>query len=117
MSDGQPASLPWTAHAGGVDLHVRLTPRADQDRIDGIELRDDGRAVLKARVRALADAGKANAALIALLAKSLKTTKQSIQLVSGATARQKRLTITGDGPALAALLAALCDSSKTRDQK
>ena len=47
---------------------VWLTPRGGRDAIDGIEQRADGQCVLKARVRAAAIEGEANAALVALLA-------------------------------------------------
>ena len=40
------------ADDGGIALAVRLTPKGGRDAIDGIETLADGRAVLKARVRA-----------------------------------------------------------------
>ena len=46
------AREPWTAAADGIFVDVRLTPRGGRDAIEGIESRADGRAVLKARVRA-----------------------------------------------------------------
>ena len=49
--------------ADGVDLHVRLTPRAAKDEVGGVETMADGRAHLSARVRAVPEKGAANAAL------------------------------------------------------
>jgi len=83
---------------------VRLTPRGGRDALDGVEALADGSPVLKARVRAAASEGEANAALIGLLAKSLGVARRQVDLVAGASARIKRLKVTGDGPALAAKL-------------
>lgn len=88
----------------GLSLFVRVTPNAGRDAIEGEELRDDGTAVLRVRVKAVPDKGKANAAVIALLAKVLHLPKSAITLASGETARFKTLTLSGDGPALAALI-------------
>lgn len=51
---------------------------------------------------AAAQKGKANAALIKLLAKALGTPKSSIAITGGATDRRKTLLIEGDPAALAA---------------
>jgi uncharacterized protein (TIGR00251 family) len=91
----------------GVRLHLRVTPNAGLDRIDGFETRDDGATVLRLRVKAVPDKGKANAAVIALLAKTIGVPKSAIALVSGDTARLKTLHIAGDPAALAANLAKL----------
>ena len=88
-------------------LHLRVTPNAGADRIDGTELRDDGSAVLRVRVTAVPDKGKANAAVIALLAKALGVPKSAVTLVSGDTARLKTIAIEGDPAALAARIVAL----------
>lgn len=64
----------------------------------------DGRPVLKARVRAAATEGEANAALLKLIAKTLSVPLRDVSLQAGATARIKRLSIAGDGPTLAAAL-------------
>lgn len=88
-------------------LHLRVTPNAGADRIEGTELRDDGSAVLRVRVKAVPDKGKANAAVIALLAKALGVPKSAVTLVSGDTARLKSIAIEGDPAALAARIEAL----------
>ena len=83
---------------------VRLTPRGGRDAIDGIEQRADGQCVLKARVRAAATEGEANTALMSLLAHASGVPPRDVSLVSGATARIKRLMVAGHGPTLAAAL-------------
>jgi uncharacterized protein (TIGR00251 family) len=76
-------------------LTVRLTPKGGRDAVDGWSERD-GERILKVRVAAPPEDGKANAALIALLAKTLAVSKSAIHLVSGATGRRKILAIDGD---------------------
>jgi len=79
---------------------VRLTPRARADRIDGIAADTDGQPVLKAAVTAPPEQGRANAALIALLAKAWRTPKSSISIAAGATGRRKIVMIEGDADEL-----------------
>ena len=85
-------------------LAVRLTPKGGRDAIDGIETMSDRRAVLKIRVQAAPSEGEANAALIKLIAKAVGVPPRDVSLVAGATARIKRLNISGDGPTLVAAL-------------
>ena len=99
-----PAPRPWAVTPGGVAVVVRLTPRGGRDAFDGIEQRSDGQVVLKARVRAAATEGEANAALVGLLARAAGVPARDIALVGGATARIKRMTLAGHGPTLAAAL-------------
>ena len=94
---------PWGAAPGGLRLAVRLTPRAGRDRIDGIA-EADGRPVLVARVAAPPVEGAANAALVALVAKTLGVARSAVALEAGGTARVKRLRIAGDPESLAARL-------------
>ena len=91
----------------GVLVRLRVTPNANADRIDGEERRDDGSSVLRVHVRAVPDKGKANAAVIALLAKALGIPRSSITLVSGETRRLKTLRIAGDPARLLPELSAL----------
>jgi uncharacterized protein (TIGR00251 family) len=102
------APLPYRLSTDGLSLFVRVTPNAGRDAIEGAELRDDGSAVLRLRVKAVPDKGRANAAVIALLAKALGVSKSSLVVTSGETARLKTLRVMGDGAALAARIASLC---------
>jgi uncharacterized protein len=100
---------PWSAHDHGVKLNVRLTPKSRSDAIEGIELLPDGRAVLKIRVRALPEAGEANAALLRLLAQSLRLPGSSVTLEAGATGRVKIVRLTGEPDELQHRLMALVE--------
>ena len=88
-----------------------MTPNAGRDAVDGVEFRDDGTALLRLRVSAVPDKGKANAAAVALLAKALGVSKSSIRVTSGETSRMKTLAVEGDGAALASTLSALSSLS------
>ena len=74
---------------------MRVTPNAGADRIEGVETRDDGSSVLRVRVAALPDKGKANAAVIALLAKALGVPRSQMRLTAGETSRFKTIDIDG----------------------
>ena len=98
------AGEPWAAAADGVIIDVRLTPRGGRDAIEGIESRPDGRAVLKARVRAAPFEGEANDALCRLLARALDVAPRDVTIATGATARVKRVQIRGQASAIVAAL-------------
>lgn len=91
----------------GLSLFVRVTPNAGRDAIEGVESRDDGTAVLRLRVRAVPDKGRANAAVVTLLARALGVPKSAIAVTAGESARFKTIAIAGDGAALAAAVEAL----------
>jgi uncharacterized protein len=80
----------------GISFAVRLTPRGGRDAIEGWQTDSAGRDYLKARVRAVAEDGKANAALVNLLARTLDVPRSSVAIVSGATARLKIVRVLGD---------------------
>jgi len=73
-----------------VRFAVRLTPRAEGDRVDGVL---DG--VLRARVGAPAVEGAANSALIRMIADDLGVAKRDVRIVAGATSRQKLIVVDG----------------------
>ena len=85
-------------------LAVRLTPRGGKDAINGWETDAAGRNYLKARVRAAPEDGKANAALMALLAGVLDVPRSAISIASGAKARLKIVKVDGDPETLRARL-------------
>jgi uncharacterized protein YggU (UPF0235/DUF167 family) len=74
-------------------LAVRLTPRASAERVGGQWTDADGHVWLSASVTAPPDKGRANVALIALLAKRLDLPRSSISLEAGETSRLKRIRI------------------------
>lgn len=71
-------------------LIVKVVPKTSREEVVGWEA-----DVLKIRLKAAPEKGEANKALIAFLAETLDISKQSIDIVSGETARRKRLCITG----------------------
>ena len=78
-----------TVHA---DLAIRLTPRADRDRLIAP---DAAGGALRARVTAPPVDGQANAALVKLVAKTLGVPKSRVTLVKGHTARDKLVRVDG----------------------
>ncbi len=84
-----------------ISFQVRLTPKGGRDAVEGWAESADGAAHVKARVRAVPEDGKANAALVALLAATLDVPKSAVRIASGATARLKRVEITGNTAVLA----------------
>ncbi len=103
------ADVPWRAAPCGLTLVVRLTPKGGRDAIDGVETMSDGKCVLKARVRAAPEDGKANAALAELIAKTLRLPRSAVTVAAGHTSRVKTLEISADPAALSASLARLAD--------
>lgn len=102
-------ALPFQVNSDHVRLSVKLTPNAGRDGLDGAEAAADGEMLLKARVTAVPEKGKANKALIELVAKSLKLPKSSISVISGDTARKKILRIDGDTEEIVSRLQALME--------
>jgi uncharacterized protein (TIGR00251 family) len=95
---------PFSKFAGGALVAVRLTPKSSANQIRGHARDSDGVAILKATVTAVPEDGKANAALLKLLAKTWKLPKTSLTIASGATSRRKVVQIAGDPAALYAML-------------
>lgn len=89
---------------GPVRFAVRLTPKGGRDRIDGWMTDGAGARLLKARVSAVPEDGKANAALIRLLAKAFGVSNAAVRIASGAQSRVKIVEIDGDTVTLNARL-------------
>jgi uncharacterized protein (TIGR00251 family) len=71
-------------------LHVRVTPRARRNAMDGME--DN---VLAVRLAAPPVEGAANKALIAFLAEALGLPKSAVRVETGKRSRHKRVRISG----------------------
>ena len=100
------ANGPFSTAAGGLRVVLRVQPGARRERIDGPVALDDGSAALKVRVTAPPEGGKANAALVRLLAKAWKLPKSALQVVAGGKDRRKILFVSGDPAELAPRLRA-----------
>ena len=94
--------MTWLNRAadGSVILTLHIQPGAKKTEITGLH----GEA-LKIRLAAPPVDGKANAALIAFLAKACGVSKSSVELVSGDTSRAKRVRVSGADPATVEALA------------
>lgn len=66
-------------------LEVKVIPRSKENALAGFE-----HNVLKIRVTEPPEKGKANDAVIALLAKELSLPKRDVTLISGSTSRRKK---------------------------
>ncbi len=86
-------------------LSARLTPKASRDEVFGVEI-FDGAPVLKARVRALPEGGRANAALEKLIARWLGVPPTSVRVARGTKSRLKQISVEGDPAGLAKRIAA-----------
>jgi uncharacterized protein len=80
-------------------LQVRLTPKSSADEVMGVEDTAGGIA-LKARVRAVPDKGKANDAIIKLIAGWLGLPQSRVSLASGGKSRIKQVFVEGEPEAL-----------------
>ena len=100
----------WRYSTQGVSIALRVTPRGGRDEIDGLETLANGRTVVKARVRAIAEGGEANRAVVELLAKALGVPKAKIRVLSGATSRLKQIAVDGDPAKLGEALRVLTET-------
>lgn len=87
---------PYRSGRDALLIDVRLTPRGGRDAIEGALALADGRQVVKARVRAAPEDGRANAALEALMAEAFAVPRSQVSVVQGATARLKTVAVKGD---------------------
>jgi hypothetical protein len=93
------------ATKSGVTLKVRLTPKSSRDAIEG--LADfGGETVVKARVRAVPEQGRANAALVTLIADWLELPSSRVSVAQGTKSRLKHVAIEGDASELVRLIEA-----------
>ncbi len=69
-------------------LHLKVTPKAKFERIK-TEERPDGSICYRVYVTAAAEDGKANKAVIALLAKEMRLPKSAFIITHGLTSRNK----------------------------
>jgi uncharacterized protein (TIGR00251 family) len=104
--------LPAEATAAGIRLRLKVAPKAKRNALAGLLDEPDGRPIgqgraLKVAVTAAPEGGKANDAVIALLAKEFGVAKSAISVVAGATDRRKIVEIRGQSGELMQRAAAL----------
>jgi uncharacterized protein (TIGR00251 family) len=79
-----------SATAGGIDIHVRVVPRASRPGLAGV--RDDG---IVMRLRSAPVDNAANEELIERVAAVFRVPKRDVSIVSGGKSRSKRLHVAG----------------------
>jgi uncharacterized protein (TIGR00251 family) len=77
-----------TEKDGGVSFNVRVVPRSSKSEIVGEHYR-----ALKVKLTAPPVEGAANAELVKVLAKHFGVSRSDIQIVAGATSKNKRISI------------------------
>lgn len=95
---------PFHTVAGGLEVRLRVTPKASRDAIQGVVADAQGSGVIKLAVTAVPENGNANAAVIKMLAKKWKLRKTDMHIVRGLTDRNKTLLIDGNAETLMASL-------------
>ena len=95
-----------------VRLSLKVTPKASRNQVQGLAPEADGSTVLKLQVTAPPENGKANAAVIKLLAKEWGFAKSAIELISGETDRRKVIDLKGEPESLCATLTAWLEKRK-----
>ena len=97
------AKLELRRIAAGIMLPVRLTPKSGRDEIVGVEA-FGAEAVLKVRVRAPPEDGRANHALERLIAHWLKLPPSSVTVAQGGKSPMKQVVVEGDAETLVHLI-------------
>jgi len=105
--------LPFISAGDGVRVRLRVQPRARRNRIDGLVAEADGGVALKVAVTAPPEDGKANAAVIALLARAWDLPKSAFTVVVGATDRRKIIHLQGEPARLMQALAPWIEALRT----
>jgi len=73
-------------------INVKVLPRSSRDEVIGME-----EGICKVKIKAPPVDGKANKALIKVLAEAFNLPKKKIEIISGWTSRRKRVRIYGLG--------------------
>lgn len=89
-------SPPFEPHSNGVVIRVKARPGARRNAFAGLH---DG--ALRVDVTSAPEKGKANEAIIALLAKQFQLSKSQVELISSPANPQKKFLLTGITPTVA----------------
>jgi uncharacterized protein (TIGR00251 family) len=94
-------TAPYRKVRDGVLLDVRVTPKSAAARLAGLHTAADGMVSLAIKVTAPPDKGKANAAVIGVLAEAFGLPKSTLSIAAGETSRRKTVHISGNPEGLA----------------
>ncbi len=79
---------PFKQQPDGIYLYIKVTPKASQNKIGKVITSEDGNQ-LKIYVTSVPEDGKANIAIVELLANKLGIAKSLIAIIKGHTQRNK----------------------------
>jgi uncharacterized protein len=80
----------------GLRVAIRVSPRSQADRVVGIIPTAAGGRAFKVTVSAIPQNGRANEALLQLLARDWDVPRRDLTIVQGASSRNKVVAIAGD---------------------
>jgi uncharacterized protein YggU (UPF0235/DUF167 family) len=92
---------PWRLRADGVDLAVKVQPRARRPAFGGLA---PGGAALRVAVAEAPEDGRANRAVCEAVARALNLPNSAVAVLHGGGSRQKTLRIAGDPATLVPVL-------------
>ena len=72
-------------------IAIQVAPKSSKNAIEGIVKDANGKEWLKVRLTVVPEDGKANKALLKLLAKEWKVPQSSLEIVSGLTSKYKTI--------------------------
>jgi len=96
---------PVETSSDGARVTIRVTPKASREGIGGLIENANGVSAIKVAVTAAPEDGKANQAVVKLLAKAWGVPKTSVSVVVGHTSRDKVLSVAGSPVETARVLA------------
>jgi uncharacterized protein len=96
---------PITVTRDGLRVTIRLSPRAKADRLLALTATAAGGYAIKASVTAPPEGGRANEALLQLLARAWRLPRRDLAIVAGTASRNKSVSIAGDPRRLLARVA------------
>ncbi len=114
MADELADAGPVRPTADGVTVALSVRPRARRAGINGIAAAAGGAFVLRVSVTAPPEDGKANAAVIALLATAWRVPKRAVTVIRGAASRRKTVRVEGDPRALGRVILAAVDVKESK---
>ena len=97
---------------GGLLLAVRVTPKSSRNEVTGLHTGADEALSLAIKVTAPPDKGKANKAVIAVIANWAQLPKSVLSIAAGGTDRHKSILVTGNIAKLEALIASIMNTGK-----
>ncbi len=102
---------PVVLRRDGIELAIKVTPRASRLAVDGIITDAAGAVWLVVKVTAPPADGRANAQVLGLVADRLDVPASACRLVAGAGSRWKRVRVEGDPERLQRTAATLAGAS------